>query len=73
MKPYERRAAGRYPYFKLAVWDARALTWRDGAQAFDLEAAARNLAWKKGPGRYRISTIKETGERSDGQPFDIAR
>ena len=68
MKPYQRRAAQAYPYFKLAEWDAHSLTWRDGKRAHPTEDAARSQA---GPsGRYRISRIDEAGRR-DLEPFTV--
>lgn len=68
MKPYERRATAAYPYFKLATWDARNLTWRDGKRVQETEAAARSEA--RTPGRYRISRIEEAG-RVDLPPFAV--
>ena len=55
-------------YFKLAVWDAKSFTFRDGKRGFDTEADARAAANK--PGQYRISTISQSG-RSDGLPFSV--
>ena len=57
------------PYFKLATWDARAMTFRDGKRGYDTEAAARAAA--TAPGRYRISTVTDAG-RTDGEPFEVA-
>lgn len=68
MKPYERRAADAYPYFKLATWDGRNLTWKDGKGVAETEAAARAAA-RRG-GRYRISRIEESG-RIDLAPFEV--
>jgi hypothetical protein len=59
MRPFERRAANAFPYFKLAVWDARNCTWRDGKKAFPTEAEARKAAGK--PGKYRVSRVDESG------------
>ncbi len=68
MKAYERRAAGTaYPYFKLAAWDARSFTWRDGKVAFPSEQDASRAATR--PGRYRVSRVEES-TRVDLQPFD---
>jgi hypothetical protein len=68
MKPFERRAAAAYPYYKLAVWDARNLTWMDGREAFPSEADA--VAAAKAPGRYRVSRVTATG-RMDLPPFSV--
>lgn len=68
MKPHERRKHGKYPYFKLARWSARNHAFDDGRRAYETEAAARAAATR--PGRYRISTIAESGRR-DGEPFDV--
>jgi hypothetical protein len=61
MKPYERRAAGiaDRPYFKLATWDARNMTWRAGKRALTTEAEARSQAAPGG--RYRIERFDEGG------------
>jgi hypothetical protein len=68
MKPYERRAANAWPYFKLATWDDRNMTWRDGKTVQETEPDARREARK--PGRYRISRIDESG-RFDLEPFAV--
>lgn len=70
MKPHERRAAGNYPYYKIAVWDRRSLTFKDGYLAFNTEAAARREAERYGAGRYRISEVTADGRR-DLEPFDV--
>ncbi len=70
MKPHERRAADAYPYFKLAVWDARSFTFRDGRLAYASEAYARAEACRHGKGRYRVSVVTEIG-RQDLDPFNV--
>lgn len=35
MKPHERRQAGAYPYYKLAAWDERLQTFRDGKDSHE--------------------------------------
>lgn len=68
MKPYQRRQAAAYPYYKLAVWDARSLTFRDGKVAYrDAASAALDAAV---PGRYRISVVTADGRR-DLEPFEV--
>lgn len=69
MKQYERRAERRYPYFKLAQWDDRSMTFRDGKIAFDTKADA--CAAAKKPGKYRVSEVTISG-RIDFAPFVIA-
>ena len=69
MKPHERRAAGAYPYFKLAVWDPRHCTFKDGRGTFDTERAARAAA--RAPGKYRISRVTEDLGRIDLEPFTV--
>jgi hypothetical protein len=59
MRPFERRAAGAYPFYKLATWDARLGTWRAGKRIHPTEEAARKEA--RGPGRYRVSRFTEAG------------
>lgn len=68
MKPHERRAANAYPYFKIAAWDERSFTWRDGKRAFPSEAAAKAEA--KIPGKYRLSRVEDYG-RIDLEPFEV--
>lgn len=70
MKPHERRKHGNYPYYKLATWDARSMTFRDGKTAYDSEDAA--LADIIEPGKYRISIVTADG-RTDMPPFDVAK
>lgn len=67
MKAHERRAAGLGAYYKLATWDARSFTWRDGKVAYDSEAEA--MAAARRPGRYRLSRVADGG-RSDLAPFE---
>lgn len=69
MKTYERRATNRYPYYKLATWDARSMTFRDGKVAHATKADACAAAAK--PGRYRVSEVTLSG-RIDFAPFDVA-
>jgi hypothetical protein len=66
MRPFERRAAAAYPYFKLATWDGRNLVWKAGKKAFPTEAAARAEARK--PGRYRVTRVEESGH-TELEPF----
>jgi hypothetical protein len=70
MKPYERRAAGiaDRPYFKLATWDARNMTWRAGKRALATEAEA--MATARRPGRYRVERFDERGSRVL-EPFSV--
>lgn len=69
MKPHQRRQQQAYPYFKLATWDPRSFTWRDGRIAFESEAEAERSVFGK-PGKYRLSVVDETG-RTDLEPFEI--
>ncbi len=66
MRPFERRAAQAYPYFKIATWDERQQCWKDGRHAFPTEAEARRQAPKGA--RCRISRIDESG-RTDLEAF----
>lgn len=68
MKPFERREAGGYPYYKLAAWDARNVCWNDGKRAYPTEVDAMAAAML--PGRYRTSKVTEGG-RIDLAPFDV--
>jgi hypothetical protein len=68
LRPFERRAAAAYPYFKLAAWDARSFTWRAGRHAHATEEAARAEA--RSPGRYRVSRFTEAGAE-ELTPFEV--
>ncbi len=69
MKGYERRAAGKPDYYKLAVWDAMRCVWVDGKKQFDTEADAIAAAVK--PGRYRVSKVTDGRGRTDMEPFEV--
>ncbi len=69
MKPYQRRQAAAYPYYKLATWDPRSLTFRDGKIAFTSMRDALDSVTVEG--KYRISEVTETG-REDFAPFFVA-
>ena len=68
MKPHKRRQTQNYPYYKLATWDPRSFTFRDGKVAFPTQAKARGAATT--PGKYRLSAVNETG-RVDMEPFEV--
>jgi hypothetical protein len=44
MKPYERRAAGAYPYFRLARWDDRNQSYRQLPGVFEKPEQAQQAA-----------------------------
>lgn len=70
MKHHERRTLGNgtFTYYKLATWDARSFTYRDGKVAYDTLQDATNAARK--PGTYRVSVVTPDG-RTDMQPFTV--
>ena len=68
MRPHERRAAGTV-YYKLATFDPRSFTFRDGKTGYATEAEARAAA--KQPGRYRVSVVPPDGRRQDLEPFTV--
>lgn len=68
MRPFERRAVGAFPYFKLAKWNDRNCSWDDGKSAYPTEAAAVDMAFP--PGRFRVSRVDGPGRRVDFQPFE---
>lgn len=70
MKPNQRRESGCYPYYKVAIWNARSLCWHDTKQGHATEQSAREFAATFGPGRYRISEVDEHG-RLDREPFEV--
>ncbi len=69
LRQFERRAAGAFPYYKLAQWNQRSFTYSDGKVAFATEAEAREAARK--PGQYRVSSVHEDGSRVDGAAFSV--
>lgn len=69
MRPFERRAANAYPYFKLSIWDARSFVWKVISKTHATEQDAIREASK--PGRYRISRVDEAG-KTELEPFTIA-
>ncbi len=68
MKAYERRAAKKEIYYKLATWDESNQYWKAGKRQFDSYADAQASA--KAPGRYRISIIGPT-LRDELLPFEV--
>lgn len=60
-KPYERRAAGSYPFYRLGVWEARSFTYRDRPATYENSGDAKAAATRNGPGKYRITTVGEAG------------
>jgi hypothetical protein len=68
MRPFERRAALAYPYFKLSVWDVRIACWKVLPKAYPSEGEARKQARK--PGRYRLSQLEESG-KTELEPFEV--
>lgn len=66
MKQHERRQSNAYPYFKLATFDERSFTFRDGKVAYPTDSDAIQAAKK--PGKYRLSVVTENG-RNDLEPF----
>ena len=71
MRPFERRAAGAYPYYRLARWNEVFGTWLDGKPTYETEELAQHAA-KRLPGRYRISRYDAAG-RTDLPPFGVSR
>lgn len=69
LRHFERREAGKFPYYKLATWNPISCTWMDGKRAFDDAAQAAESA--ACPGKYRISSVHEDGSRVDGSPFEV--
>ena len=71
MRPFERRAADAYPYFRLAMEDTRTLCLRQLPGVFETEDAARLAATK--PGQYAIGRIDENGRRTEGERFEVTQ
>jgi hypothetical protein len=61
--------AERTEYYKLARWDSRFQSYRDGKGGYGTEEEARNAA--RACGTYRISRVTPEGTRTDGEPFVV--
>jgi hypothetical protein len=62
--------AGIYSYFKLAVFDPRLFTFRDGKETFRTGAEAEAAANVNGT--YRVSGVRpDGGGRWDFEPFEV--
>lgn len=59
LRPFERRAAGGFPYYRLAVWEPRSFTFKDNATPHATPEAAQAAA--RTPGKYRITEVSEDG------------
>lgn len=58
-------------YYKLAKYETRSFTFKDGKTAYPTDWAASKAAVAMGPGRYRISEVAPNGTRTDQAPFDV--
>ena len=62
-----RQCRRTYPYYKVAVWDAMSIVWRDGKIAFASRSDAEGSVVGT-PGKYRVSEVTES-KRYDLEPF----
>jgi len=69
MKPYKRRQAGAYPYYRLSVWDILFCCWRDNKKAYITKANAKTKAVQ--PGQYCINQIDKNGVCLSLEKFEI--
>lgn len=69
-RPYQRRAMGAYPYYRLAVWCPLSFTFKDNPKVYETLPQAMGAATAHGKGRYRITEISETDVKML-EPFDI--
>lgn len=69
MKGYQRRAAGKPNYWKLAIWDVISCCWRDGKKQHDTEEKACESA--REAGRYRLSFVEDGVGRHDKGEFSV--
>lgn len=68
--PNEEKWPGIYAYFKLAVYDPRLMTFRDGKETFRSGDAA--VASVTVNGTYRVSGVRPDGlGRWDFEPFEV--
>lgn len=61
----------RETYYKLAIFDSRSFTYRDGKVAYPSAEEAMNSVTDNGRGQYRISAVHPDGSRVDFEPFTI--
>jgi hypothetical protein len=62
MRTFERRAAGAYPFYKLARWCGRSLCWKELRGSYPGRADAEGAA--AAPGRYRVTEVRGPGEHA---------
>lgn len=60
-KPHQRRAAGLYPFYRLAVWCARSFTFKDKPKPHATVQDAIDMAGTLRPGTFRITAVAEHG------------
>lgn len=70
-RPFERRAAGKTTYYKLAYWCDRKQCWTDTSKQYDLLGDLIPAARKLGPGRYRVSRVTDGQPRQDLHEFTV--
>lgn len=59
-KPGRRGGSARFAtYYKIQLWEARSLTWKDVQQSFD----TAELAWEQAPEGARLMEVSMTGRR----------
>lgn len=71
MKGYERRAAGKTTFFKLAYWEPRTQCWIDTKKGYDKVEDLIAAANKYGPGKYRVSRVTDGQPRVDLHEFEV--
>ena len=69
MRPFERRAASAYPYYRLAIQDPLTFCLRQLPGTFATIGKAKADA--KTPGQYAISVIEEDGTRRETERFEV--
>lgn len=71
MRPHERRQAGAYPYYRLAVVDERTFCLRQLPGTFATKEEAIARAKHSGRGTYAVSVVNEDGTRYETERFDV--
>ena len=71
MRPFERRAAAAYPFFRLAKLDATACCLRQMPGTYVTAEEAKAAAKRSGSGTYALSVIEESGKRHEAERFTV--
>lgn len=72
LRPFERRAAGAYPFFRIAEYRPELLCYRDDPKTYPTYDDAVEAA-RKTEGKYRITIVLEDGTQATFEPFLVSK